>query len=191
MTQVVLYQAKNRITGERYIGASKNGLTKRAWGHYSAANQGNGARIGAAIRDYGRENIIFSVLAVCPTYQYALDMELAYIIASNPEYNIVTDKGFWLGKKRSQETIDKIISTKKASPKRPATENQIIARSKCIKLANLARLRPVVCISTGEIFSSMAEAAAKFSVPRTNIWFACRNPGRKVRGMEFRYAPDD
>jgi hypothetical protein len=187
MSQIVLYQAVNRINGKRYIGATRQGLTKRAYGHYSVANK---QPLGEAIREYGRENIVFSVLVVCPNYRYALDLETAYIKASNPEYNLIAS-GYWAGKKRPKETIDKIIATKKAAPKRTPTEKEQAARRQCIKIANLARLRAVVCISTGEIFDSMAEAAIKLRVPRTNIWFACHNPGRKVRGMEFCYAPSD
>ena len=189
--KIVLYQILNMINGERYIGATRQGLTKRSWGHFAAAKQGMGNKIGEAIRKYGRENIAFSVLAVCPDYRYALDLEDAYIKAINPEYNIIAGDGYWFGKKRSQETIDKMVATKKAAPKRLPTEKEQIARRHCIKLANIARLREVVCINTGEIFDSMAIAAIKYRVPRTNIWFACNNPGKKVRGMEFCYAPND
>lgn len=262
MSPIVLYQAINLTNGKRYVGITKQGLATRVYKHHYKARKGQGQRLGAAIRKYGKDRIIFSVLVICPDYRYALDMEMAYIAAIKPEYNVTAggegvlglrlseetraklgavNRGnkywvgrkhtaetveklrqrmigtvghwhgkkrpdmiektrarmlanpinYWLGKKRSQETKDKIAATKKAAPKREPTDKEQAARSQCIRLANAARLRSVVCINTGETFDSMAEAATRFKVHRTNIWFACRNPSRKVKGMEFRYAPSD
>lgn len=131
MNQVVLYQAVNKLNGKRYVGITRQGLSTRAYKHLYLARHGKGRRLGAAIRKYGESNIKFSVLVVCFDYKYALDLEMAYIAARRPEYN-VTDGGegvhglemssearakissrlkgntSWVGRKHKPETIEKL-----------------------------------------------------------------------------------
>lgn len=136
---VVLYQAINQINGKRYIGITKTGLRLRASRHFRTARLfQSGAAIGAAIRKYKQRNIKFSVLAVCPTWEYARNLEVAAIAAFKPEYNLTKggdgavgyrhteehkqrvsarQRGnkHWLGKTHTPETIEKMrISAKKA-----------------------------------------------------------------------------
>jgi len=136
---IILYQAINQANGKRYIGITKAGLEKRASRHFRTARFGQkGSVIGAAIRKYKQRNIKFSVLAVCPSWEYAQNLEIAAIQIFKPEYNITQggdgtvgyrhteehkrrvsqrQKGnqYWLGKKHSAQTIEKMrISAKKS-----------------------------------------------------------------------------
>lgn len=48
----------------------------------------------------------------------------------------------------------------------------------------------VLCIDTGEIFSSGTDAAEKFGVTQANMSRACRNKGSKTAGRRFCYIKD-
>lgn len=47
---------------------------------------------------------------------------------------------------------------------------------------------PVINVTTGERFDSVAEAAKKYNVARTNISCACRHKKGKIKGCVWRYA---
>ncbi len=48
----------------------------------------------------------------------------------------------------------------------------------------------VLCISTGEVFTSMSDAAEHYGVTTGNFSVACRTPNRTVKGKKFCYIKD-
>lgn len=98
----VVYQAVNVVNGHRYIGITRKGLDRRVRRHYWTACSGRGAAIGAAIRKYGKDNIQFSTLIVCPSFEYAKEMEIAAITAYTPEYNLTKGGDGTIGLKLSE-----------------------------------------------------------------------------------------
>lgn len=115
MSQIVLYQAVNRVNGKRYVGITKQGLPTRVYKHLYKARNGQGYRLGAAIRKYGEDAIVFSTLVVCPDYRYALDAEMAYIAATKPEYNVTAGGEGVLGLQMSEETRAKLGAANKGN----------------------------------------------------------------------------
>lgn len=50
------------------------------------------------------------------------------------------------------------------------------------------RVHPVMCIETGEIFPSLAEAAREKNLKCSNyIYYCCTNPNRTTAGFHWRY----
>lgn len=187
--KIVLYQAKNLINGKRYIGITSAGLGKRVGRHFKTARlHKRGSAIGAAIRKYGQRNIKFSVLVVCPNWEYAKEMEIAAISAIKPEYNItkggegasgyrhsedhkrkVSDlfKGnkFWLGKRHKPETIEKM--------KRSATIR--------VNGPNRSILLPEQNLT----FPSMAAAARHLGYTTAAVSWAIKN-GKRLGGTDIK-----
>lgn len=86
---VVVYQAKNRINGKRYVGVTSRGLRARERGHRREADSGRGSLLHAAIRKYGHDNIVFEVLQdFNGDYDLAKLYEQEYIAKYRPEYNL-------------------------------------------------------------------------------------------------------
>ena len=131
--KTVLYQAENLVNGKKYIGITNAGFGKRVGRHFRTARlYKKGSAIGSAIRKYGQKNIRWDVLAVCPDWDYAKNLEIAAIAKFKPEYNMTKggdgDQGYkhteahkaymsnllkgkqkhWTGKKHSEETKAKM-----------------------------------------------------------------------------------
>ncbi len=124
MNKMVLYRATNLINGKIYIGITSKGMRKRAKVHRDAAGQGRGALIGAAIRKYGKENLKFDVLVVCPTWDYAKEMERAAIAAFKPEYNLTAGGDGCLGYRHTEASKKRLSEAHKGKkkPYRPRSD---------------------------------------------------------------------
>lgn len=113
-----IYEIMNVVTGERYIGSSKN-IKKRWSEHRSTLNQGHhrNPKLQNSFSKYGSSNFVFSVIEIC-TVEYLIEREQFYIDNHKPEYNLSTIAGrvemseeskkkliaFHTGRKRSDET---------------------------------------------------------------------------------------
>ena len=194
--KIVLYQAINLVNGKRYFGITQSGLGKRVGRHYRAARfHQKGAVIGAAIRKYKQRNIKFSVVAVCPNWEYAKALEIAAIAKFKPEYNITTGgdgaPGYrhteehkrrvskwqsgnkhWLGKKHSLETIEKMrVSACKSRAEGHGgfQPGHKLNPKKPRFYARRQRNRPVTSLMTGETFNSVLEASRKLKCQRSYV----------------------
>src|SRR6266446_853069 len=104
----VLYRITNLINGNIYIGITTKSLKKRAKVHRDAAGQGQGCLIGAAFREYGKDNLKFEMLLVCPSWEYAQEMERRCIKKFKPEYNITAGGGGVLGYRHIEDSLRKM-----------------------------------------------------------------------------------
>lgn len=238
---IIVYQAVNLKNGKRYIGMTTKGLRKRRGGHNSQANAGNQSSISRAIRKYGMEAFQFSVMEECENLECALDRERALIAEKKPEYNIAAgglrgSQGWkhseesrlkmreshigkpgpwrgrkrsresiekmvqtralnpvrpWLGKKRSPETIEKMKKTKALSPTimPPPSPEQLEIRLANMRSANEKRKRKVIRLSDGKIFSSANEASAFCNVSRSSMHRACTAASNFLRG-QYQYVTE-
>lgn len=194
--KIALYQAVNLVNGKRYLGITQAGLGKRVGRHYRSARlYKKGSAIGAAIRKYKQKNIKFSVMAVCPDWEYAKALEIAAIAKFKPEYNMTaggdgapgykhteqhkrrvsewqSGNKHWLGKKHSTETIEKMrVSSRKARAEgRGGFQPGHKLNPKRPKFyARRQRNKPVTSIVTGETFNSVLEASRKLKCQRSYI----------------------
>lgn len=86
----LVYQATNQVNGKRYIGVTGRSLELRQASHISAALSGRSGcpRFHAAIRKYGPDNFIFTVLENFESFEAASWAERWWISTDSPEYNV-------------------------------------------------------------------------------------------------------
>ena len=141
----VIYRIDNLIDGKFYIGVAGGGVLKRRREHFSAArlkvDKGR-SKLYNAIRKYGEDQFQFSIMEELDTYADALAREVLLIAELAPHYNItkggqgvtghkmprdIVERlaaqqrgsiGYWRGKTRPPETIEKIRRTKLDNPPR-------------------------------------------------------------------------
>lgn len=82
-----IYMIINQLTGERYIGQSRN-IIGRWWSH-TAPNTKEYNRMHKDIKKQGRETFDFVILEECPIEELD-EKEKFYIAKLNPEYNVST-----------------------------------------------------------------------------------------------------
>lgn len=89
VTEAVVYRAVNIVNGKSYIGVTKTGLYVRERAHRNLADRGIGNLLQRAIRKYGQDNIIFSVLSSFgDDYDLARIYEWEMISKHRPAYNL-------------------------------------------------------------------------------------------------------
>ena len=87
----IVYEAKNLVNGHRYFGFTSQGLPRREWQHrvQARSKRPGGYILTKALRRYGDENFVFSVLADFDgDEELALAYEAEMIAKWSPEYNI-------------------------------------------------------------------------------------------------------
>jgi group I intron endonuclease len=194
--KIVLYCAVNLVNGKRYIGITQAGLAKRVGRHFKSARfYRKGSIFGAAIRKYKQANIRFSVMAVCPSWDYAKDLEVAAIAKFKPEYNVTlggdgapgykhtedhkrrvslwqTGNKHWLGKRHSVETIEKMRESARRLRAQGCggfKNGHKLNPKKFSFYAKRQRNKPVTSLVTGETYNSVLEASKMLKCQRSYI----------------------
>lgn len=206
--RIIVYQATNIVNGKRYIGITRRGLAIRRKRHFHTAISGGGAVIGAAIRKHGKEAFDFRVLIACPDFDYASAMEMALISLYKPEYNLTAGGGGVLAYKMPEEAKLKISKALKGIKRQPyppineeTRERMREARRKywakgpknhrkgCPPPGKPNRKRAVICLTTGERFETIKDAASHFDIWPITVGNICRgkpNAG-SILGLKFCY----
>lgn len=85
---------------------------------------------------------------------------------------------YWLGKKRSPETIQKISEAKKGQPYRNKGKptNVIPANS-----------RQILCLNNNRIYDSAYQAARELKCQQQNICKVCKGKRSHTKGFQFQY----
>lgn len=139
-----VYKATNTITGDFYIGLTRQQLNRRVNAHFHFAEAGDKRQCPyfyRAIRKYGRSAFVFEIIAERPTYKEAALEEMRLIAELKPKYNVSPGgdgilgigqrasaetrarmsrdrkgrPGYWKGKKRPRETYEKVVATRRAN----------------------------------------------------------------------------
>ena len=111
-----IYQIKNRITGDRYVGSSID-IRGRLLRHRSYLRRGAHANpiLQNVFDKYGEDNLEFTVLLLCPKDE-TLKYEQAFLNNTNTKYNIALDVSApTLGRKSTENTkrlLSKVTSGK-------------------------------------------------------------------------------
>jgi group I intron endonuclease len=219
-THPIVYLATNMETGEKYVGATILALKRRKQGHAHDAKRGKkGGKFLDAVRKYGIDAFDFSVLVECETRDEALRLEQVFIANIKPTYNITLgglgalgSPGFWLGKKRypetvekvraallanptrywlgkkrSQETREKISATKRLQPQ-VATDRVTQARKKNIMKAVERQRKWIICLNDGARYLGAQAAADTYGLKATSINNVCTGRGgSSLHGYKFQY----
>lgn len=238
----LVYIARNTINGNCYVGVTRRSLDERRRRHLWEAKRGVRGRFYNAIRKYGEEAFAWSVITECGAYHEALAEEVTQVALLKPAYNVTRggegalgyrhtsaelkrmserrlgNPGFWLGKKRPAETIEKIRRTKAAQPpvrpwlgkkRDPATIEKIRAKKLGVKRtqpadpsvialwtdnmrrAAAARRKPVICLNDGRWFESAQAASLAYGFSKNAVAAVC-NPKKhntnSIYGLRFAYA---
>lgn len=111
-----VYCILNVINNKCYIGSSVN-LKKRRTDHLRELRKNihHSDKLQNAVNKYGIENFRFCIIELC-VRDLCKDRENYYLKTFKPEYNICLDASSRLGLKHTQETIDKILNTKRLNP---------------------------------------------------------------------------
>lgn len=201
----IVYLITNKVNGKKYVGVtSRRYLSIRKCEHFQQARKGLAHMIILkAIRKYGEENFIFSILKKCETFKEALEEEKKFIEFLKPEYNSTKGGEGALGHIVSQEARKKISDKNKGkqSPmagKTHSDEVKDILRRLAIKQNNLSKYghmgpkassRAVICLDDGKIHGSASAAARYYGSCKSAIIELClgKNFRKTVNGRRFEY----
>lgn len=187
---VGIYQIKNVRNGKLYIGQSTN-LSHRKSCHFFDLNNKRHKNIYLQrAYDVEPENFIFEVICVCGEEELN-DLEIYYIEkykTTNSEYGYNLDRGGNSKGRMSEETKQKLSKLKRGN------------KAMCgIKLSeewkkHLSEAQPhkkkILCIETGTVYDSFAEAARITGLNRTKIVSVCTGKRKTTGGLHFKYADE-
>lgn len=207
---IAIYMLTNRNNGKRYIGATKKGIAARLAIHYMKAGQGLMGKLPSAIRKYGLGAFNVEILEAATSWAECLQKEREWIAKLQPEYNMTAGGEGVLGLKFSNESRRKMSDIKLG---RPAAwigrwDAELIGRKisaklkgrtyisseaqkaagkiKMIKMHTVSR-KKVLCVTTGEVFDSVTNAAVRFGKTTGQISVWAKGKFKSKTGLVFRY----
>jgi len=159
-----IYRATNKENGKIYVGrTSYDRLSKRINTHWwYAKHTDSNLPFPNALRKYGRDGFEWDVLEEC-SREDAGTREMFWIQELQPQYNAT-------------------LGGDGGTSGRPCPDNVREATRK-------ANSKPVLCVDTGEVFSSATEAGLSLGKPSgySNISRALRGKTNKAYGLSWRY----
>lgn len=198
----IVYEALNTGNGKRYIGATEKGLRARRRKHLANAKRGQDGKFYTAIRKYGPQTFVFSVLIECRDFWHALDEERRLIGELKPEYNLTEGgggvKGFQFStdsrrkmsaaaRRRWDSRPPELLATYKINqPRLSPEERRASYMAVGRKLAELVS-RKVRCINDGSSHASCAAAGRAFGVSTASIVLYCQKKVKAKSGLLFEY----
>ena len=203
----IVYRAVNLINGKSYVGISVRTLGERAAQHFKEArlNKHMSSALHSAVRKYGSEMFRFVELRACADADEAKTEERRLIALWKPEYNLTAGgdgslgyrwtkeqrakfkpSRYWLGKKRSPETIQKIRQTKIGKPRAPLPGHTIEANRVRFTLLGLKNGKPVTAYPDALTFLSARAAADHYGLNRLSVCQAAQR-GTCLYGHRFEY----
>lgn len=108
-----VYQIKNTVTGEQYVGSSRN--VKHRWASHKCPSkwkQRPNSKLYQAFKKYGIENFMFSILALVEP-KYLKQVEQEFIEMLNPSYNNNNAKGLDVEREKERHKSTKYKIHKK------------------------------------------------------------------------------
>lgn len=230
-----LYVITNKLNGHQYIGVTARSVNRRWLKHLSAIRCGKRSKFYNAVRKYGESFFIFKSLAVLVDFKEALETEVRAIAVFKPYYNttlggqgalgykhteaelkrmaerVKGTVGYWKGKKRSAETLEKISKVRKEKPvkywlgkKRDVTTIEKIISSKTGKSVKItpkslaSRMenqklmaksleKRVMCLNDELEYNSLTLAAKAYGLKVSSVSAVCRGQRNSIFGLRFTY----
>lgn len=160
----IVYMASNKVSGKRYVGATKYTIEYRSDRHFKDAKRKGRPRdcprFYEAIRKYGRDAFEWTTLAVLSTSEEMYKEEERLIALLNPEYNIASGGLIFTSKEKQLKFA--IAGAQRSS-------------------------KQVICLNDGLVYPSAAEAARFYGVERHNLGNLCRRGGVMRNGLSFAF----
>lgn len=185
----IVYMAVNRTNGKRYIGVTRQSFASRRQQHKSDAKRKRDTWFHAAIRKYGFECFDWMEIYQCDDILEALDAEVRLISLHRPEYNISAG-GEGRRSPLSEKTRSKLRGNKNALGNKSRTGQKdtpetTAKRAASQRASTKMHRKAVMCIETGEIFKSLAEAGEKTGIHWTLISKTCNGVHQTANGKRF------
>lgn len=212
----IVYIARNKVNCKEYIGITRLTLEARQQKHLTNALAGHPGKFYAAIRKHGTEAFRFSILRQCASYKEACECEREFIGAIGPAYNMTWGGEGILGHRHSDETKRKMSEAKAGRSPWPAGQYPAEVRAKIsahartrrfdhsdeIKAkirvnalkANDGRRKSVICVTDGNAFRGVSDAAAHYGVTSAMMTHYCRGSAQRKsrfpKVLRFFYVED-
>lgn len=205
MKNGIIYQATSP-SGKIYIGQTTKDLELRICQHYYHANGGLNTPFAKALLHYKKEEIKWEILHIAPIEQLDI-LEISEIQKRNAianGYNLreggISNRGpktelhkaniskSLINREFSQTHCDNLSKSLKGRiPWNKGISRTAEEREKIRKTRTLKHSKKVLCITTGEVFSNITEAAKYFGYHRTNISKCIYRQRKTNTGLEFRF----
>jgi group I intron endonuclease len=128
----LVYRVTCTTTNRSYIGITKNGLHNRWSGHLSTARGGSPVAMARAIRKYGPDDFVLSVLAIASDFDEASLIERAFIAEHQTMvpngYNLTTGGEATHGRLVAPEARERMSAAAKARTDRKPASPETRAR---------------------------------------------------------------
>lgn len=196
-----IYAIINNTNGKMYVGQTKQGYRKRFIQHLCPTD--GSPLLKSAIQKHGKNNFECELLDIAFSQEEANTKEKMWIkalktyVAGNG-YNLSMGGAFGNFNKATLQRMSEAHKGEKNHfyGKHHTKENRVkMAELKKGKYNGFKhpRARKVKCVETGEIFSTIKEAALKYNVSHGHISQACKKQkGRKkVGGFSWIYAEQE
>lgn len=179
-------------SGKSYIGQTCKTVEQRLKRHAADANRGSRLPFHRAIRKYGIDALVVSVISEHISKSEADYAEVQLICSLKVQdpsigYNLA-DGGQGGGAHRlphSAETKLKLSEIKKGCPGPNKGKVFTPEARQRMRLANLFRATPFTCDQTGEYFSSLSDAAEKLSLKKCSIAKVLSGKRTSLFGLTF------
>lgn len=202
-----IYKITNTINNKIYIGATMRNLEERLAEHKRKKN----SLVGKALNELGDKFFTVEVIDTAETKDELMEKERFYVEYFNclvPNgYNQCAGGGKTIGYSHSEESREKMSKTRRATLDFYGEKNPFYGKhhspeqiekwkrdrkgrkpsQKAIDASNEAQRRPVINLTTGEVFNSVKEAAVAYNIAPTNISRCCRETQRRVRDCYWRH----
>lgn len=175
-----IYKIKNLVNGKVYIGQTVNKVQRRWQDHRSMLkrNTHDNFYLQNAWNKYGEENFAFEVVG--EYYTHELDDTEIQLISKykklNKSYNLESGGN-------SQKKLHETTKQKLSIAIKNLHENDSEYRDKYLE----AIARKVICINTGKVYESIAEASRELDVNYDNIHQVCCGNNNSVKLQDEKY----
>ena len=211
----IIYKAENKITGEKYIGATTYSLHQRKLDHVERAVRGDDGNFQEAIAKYGTDAFVWEAIDTAENLDELAQKEKQYIMTYNSQedgYNADNGGGFqktvYQYDRETGKLIEKFNSLTRAANAVNASKGAI--GSACtgvnrtckgyywsyilrepFSLPNDKRKKKVIQLSLSglalAVFDSVSEASKKAGLSKTCIARCCRGEREHSGGYKWQY----
>lgn len=181
---MIVYQATNRITGERYIGCTVKALAARRRHHEQQSRTSqNCRRFHRALAKYGPDSFEWVELESFSSIDDMADAEERMIASTKPEYNIYRGGRLgWRGVAKTPEWRANIGRGNRGK-KRSAEVKAMIGR-----MSKGRGLKDIVCADTGKTFRGYDAVIAEYpSLSHSNLNAVLRGATYSCGGLVFSF----
>lgn len=193
-----IYKILSKCTGKVYVGSAKN-FAVRMRNHVSQLekNKHHSIILQNHVNKYTTYDLVFIILEVIEWGDNAYEYEQKYIDLLKPYFNVLPNARTCKGRKATQETIQKIISShlgikQTELSKQRRSFSMMVAASKLTQQQKENRLKgsacrqlPIICNETGVKYNSVIEAERLTGCK--NVSAICKGKRSISKGFTFNY----